>query len=49
MQRLRKNSDYILSLALIGIFVPLIVFILRHQFNIFAQIIFVLGFILLGL
>ncbi len=49
MERLRKNSDYVLSLALIGIFVPLIVYILRQQFNIFAQIILILGFILLGL
>lgn len=49
MQKLRQNSDYILSLGLIGVFVPLIVYFIRQQFNIFGQIVFVLGFLCLGL
>lgn len=46
---LRQYSDYILSLGLIGVFVPLIVYLIRQQFNLYAQIIFILGFLLLGL
>ena len=49
MQKLRQNSDFILAVGLIGIFVPLIVYVIRHQFNIFGQVIFALGFIFLGL
>ena len=49
MRKLRQSSDLILSLGLIGIFVPLIVYVIRHQFNIFGQAIFVLGFLCLGL
>lgn len=49
MQKLRQNSDFILAVGLIGIFVPLIVYMIRHQFNVFGQIIFALGFIFLGL
>ena len=49
MQTLRKNSDFILSLGLIGIAVPIIVYFVRQQFNVYAEIIFVLGFLLLGL
>ena len=48
-QLLRANSEFILSLGLIGIFVPLIVYFIRQQFTVPAQIIFVLGFVLLGL
>jgi ABC-type uncharacterized transport system involved in gliding motility auxiliary subunit len=46
---LRANSEFILSLGLIGIFVPLIVYFIRQQFTVPAQIIFVIGFVLLGL
>ena len=46
---LRANSEFILSLGLIGIFVPLIVYFIRQQFTVPAQVIFVLGFVLLGL
>jgi gliding motility-associatede transport system auxiliary component len=49
MQKLRQNSDFILALGLIGVSVPLIVYLIRHQFNIFGQVIFVIGFICLGL
>lgn len=49
MQKLRQNSDFILAVGLIGIFVPLIVYVVRHQFNVFGQVIFALGFISLGL
>jgi ABC-type uncharacterized transport system involved in gliding motility auxiliary subunit len=47
MQKLRQNSDYILSLGLIGVFVPLIVYLLRHQFNIFGKVVFALGILCL--
>jgi len=49
MQKLRANSDFILSVGLIGVFVPLIVYIVTHRFNIFGQIIFAAGIVTLGL
>ncbi len=49
MQKLRQNSDFVLAVGLIGVFVPLIVFAMRHQFNIWGQVFFVFGFICLGL
>jgi ABC-type uncharacterized transport system involved in gliding motility auxiliary subunit len=49
LARLQQNSDMILAVGLIGIVVPLFVYIWKHQFNLAGQLFVLLGFALLGL